>query len=234
MKLPKSRCSRKKFLSIIHQLSEHKLEAIRGFGFGGLIHLACREIRYELCHFLISHYEVAYHRIRLKRDHTLDVIIDDVINVMGIPLRGPNVIVHLRHGLTSQVYSLNRLEESLIDLEVNNEFQKVFIIFSCATILAPNSKLEGIHDLWDLIWDGEVNVQRNWSKFVLQYLEMELGNSRVAMTYTYAVVCSYYRYLHFFRVDACCYECDIIWFIMSTHLSLICRFFTYKKHMCHQ
>ena len=38
-------------------------------------------------------------------------------------------------------------------------------------ILAPNSKLEGIHDLWDLIWDGEVNVQRNWSKFVLQYLE---------------------------------------------------------------
>ena len=38
-------------------------------------------------------------------------------------------------------------------------------------ILAPNNKLEGIHDLWDLIWDGEVNVQRNWSKFVLQYLE---------------------------------------------------------------
>ena len=47
----------------------------------------------------------------------------------------------------------------------------MFIIFACATILAPNSKLEGIHDLGDLIWDGEVNVQRNWSKFVLQYLE---------------------------------------------------------------
>ena len=23
------------------------------------------------------------------------------------------------------------------------------------------TKLEGIHDLWDLIWNGEVNVQRN-------------------------------------------------------------------------
>ena len=114
---------------------------------------------------------MAYHRIRLERDRTIDVTINDVMNVMGIPLGGLDVIVHLWHGLTSRLYSLNRFEESLIDLEADNEFQKVFIIFACVTILAPNSKLEGIHDLWDLIWDGEVNVLRNWSKFVLQYLE---------------------------------------------------------------
>ena len=65
---------------------------------------------------------MAYHRIRLKRDHTLDVTIDDVMNVMEIPLGGPDVIVHLRCGLISRVYSLNRLEESLIHLEVGNEF----------------------------------------------------------------------------------------------------------------
>ena len=171
MKLSKSRCSGKKFLFIIHQLSEHKLEIIRGFGFGGLIQLACREICYELCQYLISHYEVAYHRIILERDCTLDVAIDDVMNVMGIPLGGLDVVVHSRRGLTSPVYSLNTLEDKLVDLDVDNEFQKMFIIFSCATILASNCKLEGIHDLWDIIWDGEVNVQQNWSKFVLQYLE---------------------------------------------------------------
>ena len=114
---------------------------------------------------------MAYHRIRLERDHTLDVTIDDVMNVMGIALDGLDVVVHPRPGLTSRVYSLNTLEEKLIDLDVGNEFQKVSIIFACGTILAPNSKLEGIHDLWDLIWDGEVNVQQNWSKFVLQYLQ---------------------------------------------------------------
>ena len=90
---------------------------------------------------------MTYHRKRLERDRTLDVTIDDVMNVMGIPLVGPDVIVHPRRGLTARVYSINRLEESLIDLEVDNEFQKVFIIFACTTILAPNSKLEGIHDL---------------------------------------------------------------------------------------
>ena len=98
------------------------MKGIRGFGYGRLIQLACREICYKLCHHLISHYEVAYHRIRLDRYSTLDVTIDDVMNVMGIPLGGPNVIVHPRHGLTSRVYSLNRLEEILIDLEVGNEF----------------------------------------------------------------------------------------------------------------
>ena len=65
MKLLKSRYSGKKFLSIIHQLLEHKLEAIKGFGFGGL-----------------------------------------------------DVVVHSRRGLTSQVYSLNMLEEKLIDLDI--------------------------------------------------------------------------------------------------------------------
>ena len=44
------------------------------------------------------------------------------MNVMGIPLGGPDVIVHSRCGLISRVYLLNRLEESLIDLEVGNEF----------------------------------------------------------------------------------------------------------------
>ena len=44
------------------------------------------------------------------------------MNVMGIPLGGPDVIVHPWCGLISRVYLLNRLEESLIDLEVGNEF----------------------------------------------------------------------------------------------------------------
>ncbi|RVW69321.1 hypothetical protein CK203_062747 [Vitis vinifera] len=46
-----------------------------------------------------------------------------------------------------------------------------FLIFACAALLAPNSKLEGIHDLWDTIWDGDIGVQKNWSKFVLHYIE---------------------------------------------------------------
>ena len=49
--------------------------------------------------------------------------------------------------------------------------QKNFLIFTCVTILAPNSKLEGMNDLWDLIWDIDVSVPRNWGKLMLDYLE---------------------------------------------------------------
>ena len=94
---------------------------------------------------------MAYHRIRLERDRTLNVTIDDVMNFIGMPLGGFDVVVHPLHGLTSWVYFLNTLKEKLINLDIDNKFQKVFIIFACATILAPNRKLEGIHDLWDLI-----------------------------------------------------------------------------------
>ncbi|KAL6347505.1 hypothetical protein AAG906_026027 [Vitis piasezkii] len=86
VKLPKSRCSNKKFISIIVRLPNYKQDAIKEIGFGGLLDLT-------------------------------------------------------------------------------------FLIFACATLLAPNSKLEGMHDLWDTIWDGDVGVQKNWSQFVLHFIE---------------------------------------------------------------
>ncbi|KAL6348459.1 hypothetical protein AAG906_007391 [Vitis piasezkii] len=57
------------------------------------------------------------------------------------------------------------------NLLLGDEFKKSFLIFACATILVPNSKLEGMHDLLDMIWDSDVVVHKNWVKFVLQYVE---------------------------------------------------------------
>ena len=53
-----------------------------------------------------------------------------------------------------------QLEEKLIELPVCEEFLKLFIIFFI-TILAPNNKLEGIHDLWDFVMDNDIMSQHN-------------------------------------------------------------------------
>ena len=45
-KIPKSWCLGCKFLFIVHDLDEEKLNAIRDIGFGGLLHLASKELRY--------------------------------------------------------------------------------------------------------------------------------------------------------------------------------------------
>ena len=148
-----------------------KLDAIRDVEFGGLLQLACKKLRYELCQYIIAHYDVAYHRIKIEGDRILPITINDVRDVMGIPCDAVDVIMYPRHGSITHTYSIHQLEEKLIELPIGEEFLKLFIIFSCATILAPNSKLEGIHDLWDFAMDNDIIRHHNWGKFMLKYLE---------------------------------------------------------------
>ena len=90
---------------------------------------------------------------------------------MAIPSTRVDMVILKRTTSTNRTYTLSILEQNVENLPFFDEFLKSFLIFSCATLLAPNLKLEGIHDLWDTIWDGDVGVQMNWAKFVIQYLE---------------------------------------------------------------
>ena len=81
----------------------------------------------------------------------LDVTLANVEATMGIPCRSLDVPVHRRRVAKGKIYSVRYLESQLDSLPVGEEFTKVFLIFTCATILAPNSKPEEMHDLWDFI-----------------------------------------------------------------------------------
>ena len=93
---------------------------------------------------------------------------------MGISSNGEEIVMHTRIGTSNRTYTINLLEQNLDNLPIGDDFRKTYLIFACATILAPNSKLEGMHDLWDTIWDGDVGVQKNWSQFVLHYIKDEI------------------------------------------------------------
>ena len=41
---------------------------------------------------------------------------------------------------------------------VGEHISQSFLIFACVTILVPNTKQEGIRDLWDHIWDGDLSM----------------------------------------------------------------------------
>ena len=140
-------------------------------GFGGLLTFACHELRYELCGWLISQYGFAYHRLNMGTNNVVSINEEHVSKVMGIPSSGADVVILKKTSSSNLTYTLRVLEQNLENLPICDDFLKTFLIFSCATLMAPNSKLEKIHDLWDTIWDGDVGVQRNWAKFMLQYLE---------------------------------------------------------------
>ena len=96
MALPKSRCSGTKFLAVLRRLPITKVAAIKAMGFGGLLHLATKEIKYELCQWLISTYDVPYHRIRMESSVVVNVRLANVEASMGIPCRSLDVPVHRR------------------------------------------------------------------------------------------------------------------------------------------
>ncbi|KAJ9672806.1 hypothetical protein PVL29_026155 [Vitis rotundifolia] len=124
--------------------------------FGSLLTFACRELRYELCGWLISHYDFTYHRLKMATSSAVTVNEQHVSQVMDIPNSGEDLVIVKRTGPSNRTYTLKVLEQNLDNLPVGDDFFKSFLIFSCATLLAPNSKLEGSHDLWDTIWDFDL------------------------------------------------------------------------------
>ena len=140
-------------------------------GFRGLLDLACRELRCELCAWIISNYDIGYYQLNMANGIAVPVTTEDVSNIMGIPSNGEEIVVHTRRDTSNCSYTITLLEQNLEDLAIGDDFRKTFLIFACATLLAPNSKLEGMHDLWDTIWNGHVGVAKNWSQFVFHYIE---------------------------------------------------------------
>ena len=62
------------------------------------------------------------------------------------------------------------LRDRLISMENMGDFKKKFIIFSCATLLASTSKLDGSHELWCTLLVGNFDINVNWGQFVLDTL----------------------------------------------------------------
>ena len=87
----------------------------------------------------------------MATDNVVPINEEHVSKVMGIPSIGVNMVVLKRIAPTNQTYNLSVLKQNLENFPICEEFLKSFLIFSYATMLAPNSMLEGIHDLWDTI-----------------------------------------------------------------------------------
>lgn len=77
--------------------------------------------------------------VRVNEEH--------VSMLMRILSNGVDMVVHNGRATSNRTYILSLLEQNLENLLVGDEFIKTFLIFSCATMLAPNSKLKGMQDL---------------------------------------------------------------------------------------
>ena len=209
-------------------------------GFRGLLQLGCKELWYELITWIISNYDIGYRHLCMQSNVAIPITPQDVREVLGIPDNGMGILVYNRRDTPNHTYNIHILEDNMCNLPVGEEFKKYFLIFAYATILAPNSKQEAMHDLWDTTWDKDVGVRKNWSKFVLQYVEdgiMDYCNSYptyirgCVLFFRYCVItlCTLMSYASFILI---CYVVDLqkaslnhLYLLPTTQLFYMTKFY---------
>ncbi|RVW19493.1 hypothetical protein CK203_117646 [Vitis vinifera] len=70
------------------RLPVDKLEVVRDLQLGGLLNLNCKEIRHNICLWLIDHFNVGFRRIDISSDKSYDLTAADVGLVFGLPTSG--------------------------------------------------------------------------------------------------------------------------------------------------
>ncbi|RVW39227.1 hypothetical protein CK203_112427 [Vitis vinifera] len=74
----------------------------------------------------------------------------DVGLVFGLPTTGR--ILHIATTPSDHPFgTLNTCEERLLNLPIGEEFHRCFIYYTCATLLAPTSRIDGCRNLWHTI-----------------------------------------------------------------------------------
>ena len=157
-------CSSSRFLKLCNRLPVDKLEVVRDLQFGGLLNLNCKEIRHNICLWLIDHFNVGFKRIDISSDKSYDLIATDVGLVFSLQTIGRILQV----ASTPSNYSfdtLNTCEKRLLNLPVEEEFRRCFLYYACATILAPTSRIDGCRNLWHTIHEDGFRNDVNWGQF---------------------------------------------------------------------
>ena len=62
-----------------------KKNVIIDMGFGELLQLGCKELRYELIMWIVPNYDIGYHRLCMQTKVVVPVMPKDVREVLGIP-----------------------------------------------------------------------------------------------------------------------------------------------------
>ena len=83
----------------------------------------------------------------LRHNKLVTIIAQHVSNLLEVPCKGIDINLVYWRSTPNWKYCLKDVDGDLINKLVGDHFSKSFLIFSFATILALNTKQEGIRDL---------------------------------------------------------------------------------------
>ena len=103
-----------------------KKKVISTMGFRGLLQLACREIYFDMCQWIMSKYEVPYHWLMMGHNKLVSITAQDVSDVLGVPCEGIAINLVYRRSTPKWKYCLKDVEGDLVNQLVGDRFSKYF------------------------------------------------------------------------------------------------------------
>ena len=91
---------------------------------------------------------MAYCQLQIEEGVVIPITCTHLEQVFGIPLSGRKPVLDTYRHRDGRVPSIQKIERLMVETKNAKEFRQLFIIFVCATVLAPTLFLEGHHALW--------------------------------------------------------------------------------------
>ena len=114
---------------------------------------------FEVGYLKLVTFSCICHNQDQSQPRSITITLQHVSTVLGIPCDVIDIIIHNHCSTRNRTYKLKVVETNLGTLSVGDEFCKSFLIFVYVTILAHNSKQEGIWDLWDSIMLSDLTMK---------------------------------------------------------------------------
>ena len=127
-----TRCSFSRFLKLCNKLPDEKLEVVRDLQFGGLLNIKCKEIRHNICLWLIHHFNVGFKciDISLTKDMILPLLMWGVSSASRQPdgfykLHQPHLIIYSVHSTHVRIDSSTYLSgKSYVDASLTTHVRR--------------------------------------------------------------------------------------------------------------
>uniref|UniRef100_A0ACD5Z3U2 Uncharacterized protein n=1 Tax=Avena sativa TaxID=4498 RepID=A0ACD5Z3U2_AVESA len=176
-------CSPVEYFDLIKKFSSDQRQVIEEVGFGYLLKMKAVIIRHELCKRLAEAYDVQSEAFNI-RGSMLQISIDDVGLLMGIPSEGKeivevpkmkNLVLLSSYKYKNGTISLDTLHDYLSNSKDNDEnFIRRVLLYTIGMLLCPTAQRTVSTDYLNLLENVEQIKTVNWASLTLHHLKDSL------------------------------------------------------------
>ncbi|KAF7144198.1 hypothetical protein RHSIM_Rhsim05G0131400 [Rhododendron simsii] len=191
----KTRCSPRKFVSLIGTLTEDQCAAIKAFNpFHTLLDVKCGHMHKAFAMHLVQCFNPETCSIEFKRGFVVHIIEEDVARVLGMPIGETPVPTECLESHREKIeedfkggfkgVEILKLENVIKEGHTDGKFHRAYMLFTLGCLLCPTTKEVAGNRLFPGVVADDLQTLKTfkWPAFVLEWLANEIRNYKLRAT----------------------------------------------------